>query len=191
MSVQTQAAGKKLLKGAAPFISKALTYSFQTIIDVGAGAGICSSELAKAGKTVVSYDLRPNEERDKLAKQFGFKSVSGDITDDLLQPDSFDAAWCNQVLEHVRDYGSFLDSISRVVKPNGYLFITVPAHNDSVVPGHTNMGWNVGMLMYNVAHAGFRTLAAKIEVNNVLLVADKLPGVDKDRGNSKRIKHYP
>lgn len=39
---------------------------------------------------------------------------------------TFDAVWCTQVFEHVKDLDHILDEIYRVLKPQGILMITVP-----------------------------------------------------------------
>ena len=190
---QIQSAGEKCYRQSKGFFDRVMQYSFETIMDVGAGAGVSAGEFAKAGKKVTAVDLRPSDDLTKNSKKFGFGVQIADITKETIMGANglFDAAWCNQVLEHIQDYGSFLDGIHRNLKDNGYLFLTVPGHYDNVVPGHTNMGWNVGLMMYNLAYRGFVTLQACYVPNNVWVIATKYPHEDKERGQPKWLKYYP
>jgi SAM-dependent methyltransferase len=49
-----------------------------------------------------------------------------DITDSKIPDESFDAIYCDAILEHVRDYWSAADHIRRILKPGGQVFISVP-----------------------------------------------------------------
>lgn len=189
---QIESAGQKCFRNSANFFKRTLEYDFETIIDVGAGAGVSSVEFAKVGKKVTAVDLRPSEDLDKNSKQFGFEVALLDVTKDIIPGGPYDAAWCNQVLEHIQDYGSFLWSIHKNLRDeNGYLFLTVPGWYPKIVPGHTNMGWNVGQIMYNFAYCGFITIQACYVPNNIWVIAKKYPYNDTDRGQPKWLKYYP
>ncbi len=46
-----------------------------------------------------------------------------------VEPDQFDFAFSIQTLEHVEDYRSFLDKLTKVVKPRGYLYLDAPFYH--------------------------------------------------------------
>ena len=189
---QIQSAGQKCFKQSTDFFNRVMQYSFNTIIDVGCGAGVSSGQFARAGKKVTAVDLRSGPDLETNAQRYKFEIAQLDVTKDIIPGGPYDAAWCNQVLEHIQDYGSFLWAIHRNLRDeNGYLFLTVPGHYDNVVPGHTNMGWNVGLMMYNLAYCGFVTIQACHPPNNVWIVAKKYPHHDPDRGQPKWLKYYP
>jgi len=52
--------------------------------------------------------------------------VLEDMTQCTLRSESFDAAVCVEVIEHVRDDEAFLRQIARVLKPRGLLYLTTP-----------------------------------------------------------------
>jgi hypothetical protein len=53
------------------------------------------------------------------------------------------------------------------------------------------MGWNVGLMMYNLAYCGFITIQACHLPNNVWVIAKKYPHQDNERGQPKWLKYYP
>lgn len=77
------------------------------ILDVGCG----EDKLQVAGAEVTGFD-KPDGDAGKLSDHFA--------------PDYFDAIHASHVLEHVRDpHGAIFDWL-RVVKPGGYIIVTVP-----------------------------------------------------------------
>jgi SAM-dependent methyltransferase len=73
----------------------------------------------------------------------------------VIEAESIEAIWCAHTLEHVRNVGKALDEMFRVLKPEGLLFLTVPPFGHAVVGGHISVGWNIGILMYNLIISGF------------------------------------
>lgn len=49
-----------------------------------------------------------------------------DISDSKIPDASFDAVYCDAILEHVKDYWKAADHIRRILKPGGEVFICVP-----------------------------------------------------------------
>jgi SAM-dependent methyltransferase len=53
-----------------------------------------------------------------------------DIVDDIcnskIESNSYDAVYCDAILEHVKDYAGAMNHIHRILKPGGELFIYVP-----------------------------------------------------------------
>ena len=49
-----------------------------------------------------------------------------DITDSKIPDASFDAIYCDAILEHVKDYWSAAQHMRRILKPGGEIFIYVP-----------------------------------------------------------------
>jgi SAM-dependent methyltransferase len=99
---------------------------YETIADVGCGANLLyDCAIADLGKKVVGVDftksfldLAPADPRIAL--------VQGDAT--LLPfPDAaFDAVICSETLEHIPDDGRAARELARVIRPGGWLFLTVP-----------------------------------------------------------------
>lgn len=49
-----------------------------------------------------------------------------DITDSRIPDGSYDAVYCDAILEHVKDYWTAANHIRRILKPGGEVFIYVP-----------------------------------------------------------------
>ncbi|KAL4232575.1 Hexaprenyldihydroxybenzoate methyltransferase [Mactra antiquata] len=103
-----------------------------TIVDVGSGGGILSEPLARLGAFVIGLD--PVEESTTIAQlhlkedprvQCRVKYINGSV-EDLASTESekFDAVVASEVVEHVADLVSFVESCCKLLKPGGSLFIT-------------------------------------------------------------------
>lgn len=115
---------------------------FETVLDIGSGAGEHSRFFRLFGKTVFSLDLHEAADYvgDFMTYEFDRK---------------FDVIWCSHVLEHQRNVGVFLDKIFDLLNDDGILAIAVPVHpRDRTVSGHLT-NWNSGLLIYNLVLAGF------------------------------------
>lgn len=129
------------------------------LLDAGCGAGGMLSVLGRFG-TVSGLDISP--ELIVLARGRGYEDVVEGVVEELPWPDeSFDLVTLLDVLEHTADDLVTLEEMRRVVRPGGYLLVTVPAYqvlwsNHDVVNDHyrrysrrtlravaTHAGWSV------------------------------------------------
>ncbi|MPM10961.1 Ubiquinone biosynthesis O-methyltransferase [bioreactor metagenome] len=99
-------------------------------LEVGCGGGLLCEEIAKLGFEVTGIDPSSNS----LNAAAGHAKTSGldiryrnGVGESLPFPDrSFDAVFCCDVLEHVRDVPTVISEISRVLKPGGcFLYDTL------------------------------------------------------------------
>lgn len=94
----------------------------QKILDLGAGHGAFSQKLYNLGYNVKACDLFPEE--------FQFDKIvcdKVDVTTTFPYPDnSFDIIIAIEVSEHITDHEFFFRESSRILKPNGKLFISTP-----------------------------------------------------------------
>lgn len=126
------------------------------ILDVGTGSGLAAQHFARAGWDVTATGFDMGSYLDSPLPDTIRVLADVDICDaHQFETASFDAIWCAHVLEHVSNLGQALAEIRRLLKPDGWLFIAVPPYKDQVVGGHVNSGWNLGILMYVLADAGF------------------------------------
>jgi len=148
-------------------------YKFTSVLDIGSGEGEHKRFLQFFGKEVFSVDML------KTADYVGdFLAVEVDR--------KFDVVWCSHVLEHQRNTGLFLDKIFDVLKENGILAITVPAHpRERLMSGHLS-SWSVPLLCYNLIMAGFNCNRANILATYELslIVQKKLAAHKELRKNS-------
>ena len=167
-------------------------FQFETVLDIGSGAGEQAAIFLKHGKKVTALDYGKSpyyESRDPA-----IQTVIGDFN---IYPfeEQFDCVWASHVLEHQLNSNIFLRKVHQVTKENGIVAITVPPLKHQVVGGHVAL-WNAGLLMYHLVLAGFDCREASVlryGYNISVIVRKKtieLPDdIAFDRGDIRKIKH--
>lgn len=92
------------------------------ILDVGAGHGAFSQQLHQMGYSVAACDLFP--------EIFHYDQIECKKVD-LTQPfpyedNSFDILIAIEVMEHINDHENFFREASRILQPDGRLYISTP-----------------------------------------------------------------
>jgi 2-polyprenyl-6-hydroxyphenyl methylase/3-demethylubiquinone-9 3-methyltransferase len=98
------------------------------LLDVGCGGGILCESLARLGAQMVGIDPAANNiavaerhaEKTKLNIDYRCTSVATLARSGAQNP--FDAVLVMEVIEHVKDVGSFITDCARLVKPGGLMF---------------------------------------------------------------------
>jgi SAM-dependent methyltransferase len=97
------------------------------VLDVGCSSGYLSAELARSGSTVVGIDVDPAAAAE--AGRCCERVLVGDVEAmDLsaLEPASFDAIVCGDVVEHLRDPCAALARLRPLLRTDGKLVLTTP-----------------------------------------------------------------
>jgi SAM-dependent methyltransferase len=119
------------------------------VLDGGAGQGTLSRKLTALGFEVTGVDVAP--------------AAAGVLEADLrslpFDDGSFDAAVLGEVLEHLEDDREALGEVHRVLRPQGVLALSVPAHpklygSSDVWAGHVRR-YTRPELLETCAEAGF------------------------------------
>ncbi|HEY5038873.1 MAG TPA: class I SAM-dependent methyltransferase [bacterium] len=95
------------------------------LLDVGAGAGGLLVAAKERGWSPTGYDVE-GETTKMAAKQWGLPYVFGDFTQIPWEPASFDAVTMHHVLEHLKSPLSYLQTIHRLLKEDGVIFLALP-----------------------------------------------------------------
>ncbi|MFH0714706.1 MAG: methyltransferase domain-containing protein [Candidatus Diapherotrites archaeon] len=97
------------------------------LLDVGCGDGFFAS-LVKERSNASVYGVDISFENLKKARARGVRIKRADISAAKLpfSARSFDSVYCGEVLEHVVETEKLLEEFKRVLKPNGFLVVTVP-----------------------------------------------------------------
>ena len=93
------------------------------IIDIGAGNAQLGLALQQSNEAFTYDAVEPDEE---VSNKYGYH-VKQKFTDiNQIKVGAYDLGVMNQVLEHIPDPVDFLDSVCRLLKPDGYMYIDVP-----------------------------------------------------------------
>jgi SAM-dependent methyltransferase len=99
------------------------------VLDLGAGEGRFTAELAGAGTRVVGVEIAETAlRRARVAHpdiDFRLTPVEGPLP---FADGSFDLVWASEVIEHVADTARWLSEVRRVLAPGGRLLLTTPSH---------------------------------------------------------------
>ena len=146
-------------------------YTFDRVLDIGAGGGEAAAAFRDRGKVVTMIDKCPASDDVKRV----------DIEREGCPYTAEGVIWCAHTLEHVHNVGAFLGAICRAAAPGVVVAITVPPLKHHIVGGHVNL-FNAGILLYRMILAGFDCRSARIrqEGYNIGLIVEA-PGDDEYR----------
>ncbi|GGI75796.1 bifunctional 2-polyprenyl-6-hydroxyphenol methylase/3-demethylubiquinol 3-O-methyltransferase UbiG [Legionella impletisoli] len=108
------------------FMKRYVSFSNQTVLDVGSGGGILSESMASLGAQVTGIDA---ETKAIQVATLHAKEQELNITY-LCQPvetmdaEGFDVVTCMEMLEHVAKPELVIKHCARVLKPGGFLFLS-------------------------------------------------------------------
>jgi len=111
------------------FINQHQSIAGLKIVDVGCGGGVLSEALAKQGAQVTGLDLaEPLLEQAKLHAlenklSINYQEINVENYAEL-HPNSFDIVTCMEMLEHVTDPEAIINACTKLLKPNGWLFVS-------------------------------------------------------------------
>jgi ubiquinone/menaquinone biosynthesis C-methylase UbiE len=95
------------------------------LLEIGPGHGTFLLEARQRGWDVQGVEIS-EWAADQLRDQLGLPIITGTIQQANFPDATFDAAYMNHVLEHLRDPIGALQELRRVLKPGGLLVIEVP-----------------------------------------------------------------
>lgn len=179
------------LRGSAAMKTLVGHFAFQSILDIGSGAGDHARYFTEQGKSVTCIDLGSSI-------YFGDNSIQEVIKADYLEhgfDKPFDCIWACHVLEHQPNPNIFLKKIYSDLAEAGILAITVPPLKHDIVGGHVTL-WNAGILLYHLVLAGFDCAEAAVlsEGYDISVIVKKkaaiLPELDYDKGDIDRLRHH-
>lgn len=96
------------------------------VLDVGCGGGILAEGLARCDAQVTGLDVESAaiEEAKRHAGEQGLNINYHCQAIENYQDNAFDCITCMEMLEHVQDPGLVIKHCARLLKPNGYLFLS-------------------------------------------------------------------
>lgn len=116
------------------FIQNHIPLAGKRVLDVGCGGGILSESLAQCDAEVSALDM--SAELINVAKHHSklnnlpIEYFTMNVEEYAKQsPATFDIVTCMELLEHVPDPSSIISSCAKLLKPNGYLFLSTINRN--------------------------------------------------------------
>lgn len=160
------------------------------VLDLGCNNGYGSATLSSTAASVIGVDVSRTAivAAEEIHKKEGlsFQVIDGGRLP--FDDSSFDMVVSCQVIEHISDTKSFLQEITRVLRPNGNLFLTTPNAEIRLDPGMRP--WN----QFHVREYSAGSLAgeleqffSKVEVNGLFASPD-LYKVERERVERARNK---
>ena len=106
----------------------------KTVVDIGCGGGILSESMAASGANVTGIDL--SEKALKVAKlhllesgqQVDYRRITAESLAEE-KPQHYDIVTCMEMLEHVPDPMSVIQSCAKLTKPGGWVFFSTINRN--------------------------------------------------------------
>jgi ubiquinone/menaquinone biosynthesis C-methylase UbiE len=109
--------------------SKSINLTNLTVLDLGCGYGGYSLAFKSKNNKVLAID------RFNVDEQLGVDSLMSDAVNLPLLTESFDLIICASLIEHVARPKSLLKELRRVIKPDGYVYLSFPPFY-SLLGGH-------------------------------------------------------
>jgi 2-polyprenyl-6-hydroxyphenyl methylase/3-demethylubiquinone-9 3-methyltransferase len=111
------------------FVEERAEVAGARLLDLGCGGGILSESLARAGAHVTGIDIAPKVL--SIARlhlhESGLEVEYQQTTAEQIaqeMPGQFDIVTCMEMLEHVPDPASIIQSIQILLKPGGHVFLS-------------------------------------------------------------------
>lgn len=98
----------------------------KSFLDVGANGGFMAEAAREAGFTAVGIEPDPVSVAYAREHYPGITALQGLLEDVDLEPQSFDVAYCSEVIEHTADCNRFVAKLASVLRPGGLLYLTTP-----------------------------------------------------------------
>jgi len=139
------------------------------ILNAGVATGATTTMLEKYGEvTSLEYDKDCCE---FLKTNLNMEVINGSLTELPFQDDTYDLVCAFDVIEHIEDDSTAVSEIRRVLKQDGFIYLTVPAfnflwsHHDDV--NHHFRRYTIGNLSQVVSKNKFN-LKHKTYFNSIL-----------------------
>lgn len=123
------------------------------VLDAGCGDGRYSDWFAQDRYVGMDPGLIEEERIDSPSRRF----VRSTIESMPFEDKAFDLIFCSMVIEHITDVKGTLESLRRVLRPDGVLVLTTATRHARVIGEMQNLFWNIEEENQGQAHHYFKT----------------------------------
>jgi len=161
---------KKTLQGKKKLVEQVTGLSKGNLFDIGAGTGAFLNVMQSAGWQV--HGLEPDAEtRQRAATLHGITLQNSDALFQL-PPQSIDAITMWHVLEHVQDLHGYMQTIHKILKASGKLFIAVPNYTSADAKMYGEY-WAAYDVPRHLHHFSPKAITNLLHQNGLQLIATK------------------
>lgn len=105
--------------------------TLDTVVDVGCGGGMLLYSLNELQPNLKTYGIEQSPEYAKIANKNSKALVYAASLEELVNnKKSWDIVLNTKVLEHILDPFKFLEGLSKIISPHGFLFLEVPHYDE-------------------------------------------------------------
>jgi len=175
---------------------------FQSVVEIGAGAGWNLVAFQHAGFSTCGWDY--SQQLTALGRSAGISMHQGGITEAIAAGMRYDAIVLNHVLEHFLDPVEALRDLRALLQPNGYLYVGVPATDYPAIgllqSAHTyyftdatlrhymaRAGWICGDIVHE-DHYGMHAIARPGNVEPASLATEYVESLGRLRANRTKVR---
>ena len=95
-----------------------------SILDIGCATGALIASLREKGWRVTGVEISPSADYAKNERKLDVRNIP--LEENHFPDSSFNVILASHLIEHLNDPKIFLEETYRILKSNGYLFITTP-----------------------------------------------------------------
>jgi SAM-dependent methyltransferase len=95
-----------------------------SLLDIGCATGALLAYMRECGWRVTGVEISPSAEYGRGIRRLDIRNLP--LEENKFPDDSFDVILASHLIEHLNDPRSFLTEIHRILKKDGYVFITTP-----------------------------------------------------------------
>ncbi len=119
---------KSRLKGSSLDKMLSLISPNNKVLDLGCATGYFAKLLQDKNCSVVGIDINPAaaKEAEQYCERVIVADLDNESAESLLKDEQFDVVTFGDVLEHLKDPWSLLESIKKNLKPEGYVIASIP-----------------------------------------------------------------
>lgn len=129
------------------------------VLDVGCGQGVALKHFVAKGLNATGITLNSTDVAECVRQGYNVLEMDQSFLD--FDDESFDLVWCRHCLEHSIFPYLTLSEFNRVLRPNGYLYVEVPAP-DTACQHQTNRNhysvFGKSMLGSLIERSGFKVI---------------------------------
>jgi len=129
------------------------------LLDLGAGTGYFVKYMQSKGYSITGVEPEPGAR--KTAKEKLDIELQSMEAMSQFEEGSFDAITMWHVLEHIHEIDVYFDTINKVLKKDGVLFIAVPNYTSAAKKAYEEYwnGWDVPKHLWHFSPSSMNTLA--------------------------------